>query len=61
MGKFLGTLTGIVLFLAIIAGSLYGYVSNIISLVSQNESMGMIIGRAIGIFFAPLGIVLGYF
>lgn len=62
MGKIIGGIAGILAFLAIIGGIIYGYVNNILSLVTnQAESLGMILGRVIGIFVAPLGVVLGYF
>lgn len=39
-----------------------GWILNIITIVSHSESMsiGVLIVRAIGIFVAPLGAVLGY-
>lgn len=47
--------------LVLFIGGLYGYTANIVSLVSENESVGMMIGRVIGIFAAPIGVLLGYF
>lgn len=39
----------------------YGYIANIIYLVTRStEALGMSIGRAIGIFVAPLGVILGF-
>ena len=52
---------GFVIMLAILVGGVYGYVANVYSLVTHNEAIGMTIGRAVGIFLAPLGIILGYF
>lgn len=46
--------------LAFFAAAIYGYIANIASLVSHVEPIGMSIGRAIGIFVAPLGVILGY-
>ena len=60
MGKVISGTISILAVLAIIVGVVYGYISNIVSLVTQNEEVGMIIGRVIGIFVAPIGIVLGY-
>ena len=39
---------------------LYGYTANIVSLVTLNEAVGLSIARAVGIFVAPLGAVLGF-
>ena len=46
------------IFLLMIA---YGYIANIVQLVTQNEAVGLSIARAVGIFAAPLGIILGFF
>jgi len=61
MGNIISGILGILAALAIIVGFIYGYIANIVSLVTQNEATGMMIGRVIGIFVAPLGVVLGYF
>ena len=58
--KFSG-IFGVAFILSFVAGVSYGYVNNIVSLVSDVESTGMMVGRIIGIFMAPIGIVLGYF
>lgn len=61
MGKFFG---GIAVFAAI-GAVIYGYLANIVSLVTMivadSPVTAMFIGRIVGIFVAPLGIVLGYF
>ena len=46
-------------FFVVVLG-LYGYIANIVSLVTHNEAMGLSIARAVGIFVAPLGAVLGF-
>ena len=61
MKEFL-TLTIICVLVLAIAG--YGYVANFIALVTAVAGdptiTAMILARAVGIFFAPLGVVLGY-
>lgn len=48
--------------LAVIIAFIYGWVNNIISLAGDTAmSHGMIAARAIGVFVAPIGAVLGYF
>ncbi len=49
----------IALFIAVV----YGYVCNIIAIVqTMNDPLaGIFIARCVGIFFAPLGVILGYF
>ena len=62
MGKVISGLLIIAAFFAVLIGIVYGYIANIVSLATnQAESFGMIIGRVIGIFVAPVGILLGYF
>ena len=61
MGKVIGSVGVVLAFIAIIIASLYGYINNILSLVLDVETTGIMIGRVIGIFFAPLGVFLGYF
>lgn len=47
--------------LAVFIAAFYGWVANIVALINDaNMSMGMIAARAIGIFVAPVGAVLGY-
>jgi len=38
----------------------YGWIANIITLAHTDTFTGMVILRAIGIFVAPLGAVLGF-
>lgn len=47
-------------YILIIAVCGYGWVMNIIKLIDAAGFAGMEIARAIGIFVAPLGVVLGY-
>lgn len=49
-------LTGICL---IVAGAV-GWVLNIVAIANVSEFSGMVVLRAVGVFFAPLGAVLGY-
>ena len=53
------------LYLALIIAAAYGYISNLVSVVlffAHDMPFGsLIVGRVIGLFFAPLGMVLGYF
>jgi len=44
----------------VLAGML-GWVLNIVELAHSSHVTGMVILRAVGIFFFPLGGVLGYF
>jgi hypothetical protein len=50
------------IFAGVIAG-FYGWVANIIAFVNMLDGgvTAMFIARIVGIFFAPLGAVLGYF
>lgn len=64
-GNFLAGL-GIVAILAYIAlfiAFIYGYVSNIISIIHtlSDPITGLFIARCFGVVAAPLGAVLGYF
>lgn len=47
-------------FLTVFALTAYGWVANIVALAHAEAFTGMVILRAIGIFVAPLGAVLGY-
>lgn len=51
------------IYVTIILASLYGWVMNIVSLIGSNFDplTGLVVARIVGIFVAPLGIVLGYF
>lgn len=55
------TVVEVMVVLIIVLGA-GGWVANIVKLVSSNFDpiTGMVIARAIGIFVAPLGAVLGY-
>jgi len=52
-----GEFIGVVLTIAVILG----WVLNIVELAHSSHVTGMVILRAVGIFFFPLGGVLGYF
>lgn len=56
------TLFGACVFLLLLAGVVYGWVNNIIIIADtvNVEITGMFIIRVIGIFVAPLGVILGY-
>lgn len=64
-GNFLAGLgiVAILGYLALIVACAYGYICNIISIVQtlDNPITAMFIARCVGVFAAPLGIVLGYF
>lgn len=52
----------VVFFIALAALAAYGWIANIWKLIHilNDPITGMFIFRAIGIFFAPLGVVLGF-
>lgn len=54
---------GILAWLAIIGACSYGYIHNIVMLVRMLDgpTTNMFIARIVGIFAAPLGVILGYF
>ena len=52
--KFIG---GLMLLVLIILG----WIANIVKLASVDVFTGMEVARAIGVFIAPLGAILGYF
>ena len=56
------SLVGIVIWLVIVIGSVYGYVMNIVKLVGLLDGpiTGWFVARCVGVFAAPLGVVLGY-
>lgn len=58
-----GGLALVIFWFAAIIGLFYGYISNIVSLVDSvaGPINALFILRCVGIFFAPLGVVLGYF
>ena len=47
---------------AIAAAGAYGWIMNIVKLVQSglDSVTGLLIARAVGIFFPPLGVVMGY-
>jgi len=47
---------------AIVCASLYGWIANLVKLwgMLDGSVTGMMIGRAVGVFFAPLGAFMGY-
>ena len=51
----------VVLILALTGAGIFGWVMNISKLIDANALDGMVIARAIGIFVAPLGAILGFF
>ena len=54
-------LTIFVIWVTVIAGALYGWIINIVTLAHMCcEVSGMLILRAVGIFIFPLGVVMGY-
>ena len=57
-----GDWIAILLYLAIIIGCFYGWISNIMIIAGSDFSdiTGLLVLRVVGIFVAPLGIVLGY-
>ena len=48
--------------LAVLIAVVYGYINNIVSLVGMlgGDVTTMFVARCVGIFAAPLGVVLGY-
>lgn len=48
--------------IAIAIGIMYGWIMNIIIIANSNfsELTGLLILRVVGIFVAPLGVILGY-
>ena len=56
MKEFLSGIAGFVA-IAMIVG---GYIMNIVQLVQNHYSDGMVAVKAIGIFIAPLGVIMGW-
>jgi hypothetical protein len=54
--------TAVIVYLALIAAFIYGWIANIVSIAHSDLSTltGMLILRVAGIFVAPLGAILGY-
>ena len=53
----------IVFYLCLIVATIYGWISNIVAVVHSDFTVltGMLVLRVVGIFVAPLGVILGYF
>lgn len=53
----------VIIFLAVFLAGVGGWVANIVAIANGDFTplTGMMVLRVIGIFFAPLGAVLGYF
>lgn len=49
-------------YFALIIAIAYGWIANIVTIAHSNfsEITGMLVLRVVGIFVAPLGVVLGY-
>lgn len=49
-------------YIALVFATLYGWINNIVILAGStfDPITGLLVLRAIGVFVAPLGIVLGY-
>jgi hypothetical protein len=54
--------TAAIVYLALIAAFIYGWIANIVAIAYSNfsEITGVLVLRIAGIFIAPLGAVLGY-
>jgi hypothetical protein len=54
--------TAAIVYLALIAAFIYGWIANIVTIAHSDLSTltGMLILRVAGIFVAPLGAILGY-
>jgi hypothetical protein len=57
-----GDVMALLFYLALIIGIVYGWISNIVIIAGSNfsEITGLLVLRVVGIFVAPLGVVLGY-
>lgn len=51
---------GAILMIGFLIAAGYGWVMNIVSLANAEAFSGLVLMRAVGIIFAPLGAVLGY-
>ena len=47
-------------YLLVVVALIIGWVMNILKIVAWEESMGMLVVRAIGVFIGPLGGVMGW-
>lgn len=54
---------GAITLLALIVGGIYGWIANIVKLIGLLDGglTAMFVARCVGVFFAPLGSVLGFF
>ena len=55
-----GVSLAVAVYLLVMFGTVYGCVWNIVKLVDATTLTGLAVVRAVGIFVAPLGAVLGY-
>ena len=46
--------------LVLIVLSFYGWVNNIVELVRATSVTGLVLLRAVGVFVAPIGVIMGY-
>lgn len=53
---------GALVWLAIVAALVYGWIANIITIAHSNfsELTGILVLRVVGIFVAPIGVIMGY-
>lgn len=59
--KVTATIAVILLYLSVLAASLYGYVHNIISLINHVGPFTLTeVVRAVGLVAFPIGVVMGY-
>ncbi len=57
-----GSILALFAYFALIIAIAYGWIANIITIANSNFSdiTGILVLRVVGIFVAPLGVVLGY-
>lgn len=61
MRSFRADLTALLIYFTIAALAIIGWVKNIIAIVGSDGTLtGMLIGRVIGVFVAPIGAILGW-
>ena len=60
--KIFSIIIGLVIFFSLIVASVGGWITNIVKLAHMHGGIdsGMYILRVVGIFVAPLGVILGY-
>lgn len=63
MNKQKGYTTSDLIIVAFVLLSIGGWIANIVKLIGSDFDplTGMVVGRVVGIFVAPLGAILGYF